>query len=311
MLLISYQRKVDISEPERQRGGCSSLALGLGQSIKFSRQVCRFLFIGEAAYLKIGGRAKMVKTRQAGQTRGARRWVSLLAWSSFGLGMTLAAGCSSTPVTSGPPPDPLFGVLVPPGMPQPTNTPKASDSSMPTTPQASNQGGVPATPASLSSSNTATLAGASWQGPLGRPLKMDDNNSSGPPFLPGQLTGRSKTQQVPGVLGPNPNPKVEQVPDIAPAVQPVTPTSSWQTPQMTQPAVQTANAVQPPSTEALSKQLQDRGVINQKQDVAPEGVRLTCYVSRGPGAGLRILEVTAADYASAAQAILKQLDATR
>lgn len=251
----------------------------------------------------------MVKSRQAGQTRWARRWVSRLAWGSLGLALTLASGCSSTPVASAPPADPLFGVMVPPGMPQPASAPKAADASAPTTPQAFNQGGVPTVPASMPSSNTATLAGTSWQGPLGRPLQIDDK---GPPFLPGSLTSGSKTQQVPAtpaVLGPNPNPKVEQVPDITPPVQPVTPTSSWQAPN--QPAVQTAATPQPASAAALSKQLEDRGVINQKQDTAPEGVRLTCYVSRGPGAGLRILEVTAADYTSAAQAILRQLDTTR
>jgi hypothetical protein len=254
----------------------------------------------------------MAKTGQAGQARGARRWISLLASGSLSLGMAVATGCSSTPMASGPPPDPLYGVMVPPGSPQPTNTPKAEGASVPPRPQAwNNPGGVPAIPASLSSTNPATLAGTSGQGPLGRPTPIADNNSSGPAFLPGQSTLGSKTQQVPDMLGPNPNPKVEQVPDIKPANQPVTPAGSWQMPQPNQPAVQSAAAVLPASAEILSKRLQERGVLDQKQEAVPEGVRLTCYLPRGPAGGLRILEVIAADYATAAQAILQQLDNSR
>src|SRR5436309_2711184 len=98
----------------------------------------------------------MAKTREAGQTRGARRGISLLAWGSLCLGMTLASGCSSTPIASAPPHDPLHGVLVPPGgLPQPTNTPKVDATSVPPAPQAFNQGGVQAVPASMASSNPA------------------------------------------------------------------------------------------------------------------------------------------------------------
>jgi hypothetical protein len=221
-------------------------------------------------------------------------------------------------MASGPPPDPLYGVMVPPGMPQPTNTPKADGASVPQRPQAwNNPGGVPAIPASLSSTNPATLAGMSGQGSLGRPTPIADHNSSGPPLVPGQAT-LSRTRQVPDMLGPNPNPKVEQVPDIKPANEPVTPAGSWQTAPSfpssslgTRPAVQSAAAVLPTSAEILSKRLQERGVLDQKQEAVPEGVRLTCYLSRGPAGGLRVLEVAAADYATAAQAILQQLDNSR
>ena len=230
------------------------------------------------------------------------RWLSLLGWGSIGLSLTLASGCSSAPIASGPPADPLHGVLVPPGLPQPTNTPRADAGGFPPAPQAYNQGGAQTFPASLSSSNPATLAATSWQGPLGRPLAIDDGNSTGPPFFPGQVS------RTPGPLGANPNPKVERVPDIAPPTQPVQPTGSWQSnPAPLQP---TAGA-QPANDEVLARQLQDAGVINQRQDTVPEGVRLTCYVSRGPGAGLRILEVTASDFAGAAQAILQQINGSR
>ena len=56
------------------------------------------------------------------------------------------------------------------------------------------------------------------------------------------------------------------------------------------------------------KTLQSRGVLQQKVDTVPEGVRLTCYIPRGPEGGLRALEVTAADYISAAQTMLQQLE---
>ena len=249
----------------------------------------------------------MVNLRQAGQ----RRWLSLLAYGSFGLATALTTGCSATPVATGPPPDPLYGVLVPPGMPQPTNTPKVEATPTTPTPQAYNPGSVPAFQASMNSSNPATLAATNWQGPLGRPLAIDDNNSFGPPFLPGQSTLGNRTQQVPGNPGfvaPNPNPKVESVPDLNPVNQSVTPTNSWQS---NQPIVQTGTTTQPTNAELLSKRLQERGVLDQKQELTSEGLHLTCYVSRGPGGGLRILEVTAADFATAAQAILQQLETGR
>ena len=231
-----------------------------------------------------------------------KRWLSLLGWGSVGLSLTLATGCSSAPIATGPPADPLYGVLVPPGLPQPTNTPRADAGTVPPAPLAYTPGGTPAFPALMSSSNPATLAGASWQGPLGRPLAIDDANSTGPPFLPGQV---AKSQEV---LGANANPKVERVPDITPPVQPVLPTGSWQTnPSVIQPT----SAGLAASDDALAKQLQDAGVINQRQDPVPDGVRLMCYVSRGPGEGLRIIEMTAVDYARAAQAILTQLNASR
>jgi hypothetical protein len=212
----------------------------------------------------------------------------LLAWGSLGLGMTLATGCSSTPMASAPPPDPLNGIMVPPGLPQPASAPKADAGAVAPAPQASNIGGVPALPTSFSSSNPATLAGQS------RPLEIPNDPGTGPPFLPG---GVNRIVQAPSVVGPNASPKVERVPDITP------PTGSVLTNQTVQPA----SANQLTGDDALKKQLEDRGVINQKQECVPEGVRLTCYVSRGEGLPLRIAEVIAADYAAAAQAILQQL----
>jgi hypothetical protein len=247
----------------------------------------------------------MAKKRETGQTAPARRWLSAVMAGSFGLGVTLFSGCSQTPVVNVPQQaDPLHGVLVPPGMPQPTSTPKAN---VGWNPAPSQQFGV----ADSTSTNNATLAGMTWQGPLGKPLAIDDSNRT---QAPGQLTTGGKTQQTPatpGFLAPNANPKVEPIPDAKPSNPPVTPTGAWQPLQANpQPTVQTVSNASAPSvsTDVLGKQLQDRGVINQKVDQVPEGVKLTCYVARPGGAGFRILEATAVDYTSAAQAIVQQLD---
>jgi hypothetical protein len=67
---------------------------------------------------------------------------------------------------------------------------------------------------------------------------------------------------------------------------------------------------QPTAAEILLKQLQDRGVVNQKQNLVPEGIHLTCVIPRENG-GLRTYVATGADYESAARAILQQIDAAR
>lgn len=243
----------------------------------------------------------MVKRQQSGQARSRRRWVSLLVSGSLGLAITLATGCSSTPIASTPAPDPLTGPIVPPGLPQPAAVSKADSARVTPVPQASKTGGVPALPTSFSSSNPATLAATSGQSPLGRPLALDDNYG-GPPFLP---TSANRAVQPSTALGVNPNPKVERVPDIAaPATQPNPPATAG---QAIPPAVQPVSGSQPTGDDALRKQLEDHGVINQKLTPIAGGVRLTCYVSRGPGLGLHSVEVTAVDFAAAAQAVLQQL----
>lgn len=231
----------------------------------------------------------MVKKQQAGQ---ARQWLPGVAW-----GVLFLAGCSH-PTNVSQPHDPLHGILAPPSLPRPTNSPNAGPTATPAVTQTNDASAVP------TSSNPATLAAMSWTGPAGRTLAIDD---SGPPFLPGQLTSGSRSQRP---LGPNPNPKVEQVPDVnpTPTAQPQSqgpPSSGFQ------PAAQPAPAAPVSADDSVSKQLQDRGVVNQKQDVVPDGIRLTCYLSRGLSGGLRILEVTATDYATAAKAILQQLDNSR
>jgi hypothetical protein len=232
----------------------------------------------------------------------------MAACGALGLTVTIATGCSQTPTTAQQSYDPLHGVRTPPGTLVPPTTPPATASVAQPPPLATSPGGVPALPTSSSSTNTATMAGSNWQGPLGQPFPINDPNAHAP-FLPGQTTTTTNSQPAPGMPAPNPNPKVQAVPDAVPSAPPaVTPIGNWQAPQNTQPVVQTAGAVPTPD---YAKQLQDRGVFNQKRDPAPEGVQLTCYVSRGPTGGVRILSVTAKDYATAAQAILRDLDQQR
>lgn len=247
----------------------------------------------------------MAGSRQTEQTRGAWRCKSLLHWSVLTLGALTLSGCmhASPTSTSQPKQDPLFGVTPPGNLPPAANPGPAPGP--PSQPQAFNPGGVPAIPKELSTTNMASVAGTSSPSSLGRPLAINDQITPARAGTPGQLTTDTKPQQTPvqpGFPAANLNPRVEQVPDVKPA-------GSWQTPQGATQAVQTAHAAPAVTAETLSRQLQERGVLNQKQDAVPEGIRLTCYVSRNGGAGLRVYEATASDYSAAAQAILKQLDA--
>jgi hypothetical protein len=209
--------------------------------------------------------------------------------------MTLTTGCSSTPTAQATIPDPLNGDRTPPGF-QPPPSPKADAGTITPVPTATNAGGVPALPASFTASNPATLAATSGQSPLGRPLAIDDNHG-GPPFLPGQ------TQKAAQPANSGLSPRVERVPDVG---APSPPPSTTFTPGNSS-AVQPVGGTQPTGDDLLRKQLEQKGVINQKLDRTANGVHLTCYISRGEGLPLRIAEVDAADYATAAQAILQNL----
>lgn len=248
----------------------------------------------------------MGTTGQTRQHRRAPRWQLLPAWGSLALTLTITTGCSPTSTTAQQSYDPLHGVRTPPGAVAPPNNPATGTASA-VPPPAPNLGSVPALPTSSSAANTATLAGTSGPNPLGQPFPINDPNGRAP-FLPAQATtSNAAPVPAPGAMTPNPNPKVEQVPDAVPNAPPaITPLGTWQPPQTAQPVVQTNAAVAPD----YAKQLQDRGVTNQKLDPAPGGVLLTCYVSNG-ASGVRILTVPAKDYAAAAQAMLRELDRPR
>lgn len=242
----------------------------------------------------------MATIRQAGQTG----FLTLMAAALF-----TVSGCSTTPTASTQNHDPLHGVLTPPSLPQPNSSPKTpgTPTSYPHSGQHSSQPNTP----DLISTNNATLAGMSST--LGRPLAIDNQGRA----LPGgQLTsGTWARPDQPQNPGYNPNPRVEQVPDAVPTVAKNSPAnwqSSWGSanPPAATPGAAPVAAAAPTLTETLTKQLQDRGVFNQKVESLPTGVHLTCYMSR-PNGGPRILEATAVDFATAAQGILQQIDANR
>ncbi len=231
----------------------------------------------------------MTTTKQSGQKRVAAGALAVLALALIGL-----SGCSGTPVVGGQHQhDPLVGNRTPPTIPQPTDAPKTAGTTT-SLPRTGNQQFAPIG-SDLTSTNNATLASASGS-TLGRPLALDDQGRAMAP------NGPAPTQNPYPPY--NPKPRVEKIPDAEPAQAKYTP-SSWQSDR---PAA--TNAIPATPTEALTRQLQERGVINQKIDQLSEGIHLTCYVSRGAG-GLRVLEVTAVDYTTAVQAILHQLDAGR
>jgi hypothetical protein len=213
-------------------------------------------------------------------------------------------GCSTTPTASNQQHDPLHGVLTPPALPQPSSAPKTPGTPTSFPKQHSHQSGG----TDLISTNNATLAGMS-SNTLGRPLAIDDQGRTIP--AGGQLTsGNWARPDQPQYPGYNPNPRVEKVPDAEPTIakSPASWQSSWGS--ANPPATPTPAATPAPTlTESLTKQLQDRGVINQKLDPLPTGVHLTCYAQAN--GKMRILEATAVDYATAAQAILQQLDVAR
>jgi hypothetical protein len=220
------------------------------------------------------------------------------------LAFTLA-GCSNTGTTVTQQHEPLLGVRTPPSsITTPTPAGHATTPSVPPTPQTFNPSQPPVIP---TSSNPASLAGTHWQGPLGRPLAMDDHNSTGPSFLPGQLTSTSRTPPAAdGYLPPNPNPKVEPVPDANPSPKSLAPTT-WQTQPDQTSTIKPTTALAPAGKDAILKELRDAGVVDQIVETTPEGLRLTCYVRRDAEGRLRILGATAADYPTAARAILQQL----
>jgi hypothetical protein len=258
-------------------------------SVKDSPLLGRCLFIGEPALHKIGRNVKMANRGEWRRKRG--RWI--IALTALTLSAPILTGCSSTPTTAQHHVDPLLGHCTPPGQPPlPNSVPKAVITSIPAPPQT---GGIPPLPNQSLASNPAALAGQSgFQVSLAKPLAIDDQ---GRPQAPGQLTARS---QPLGYVPPNPHPTVVAVPDV----NLTTPTGSWQIPPSNVPPALPTIA----PANALRQQLQARGVLNEKVDPVPEGIRLSCYLPRSDGQGLRLLEAEAADYATAAQAILRQLE---
>ena len=185
------------------------------------------------------------------------------------------AGCTSATnqVASS---DPLFGDVQPrvatptPVAPQQTQAPSAPP---------------PAT-SRLNSTNAALASAGPLQGARPTLAINDSRTPSTPPNTGSQLAANTKPTQ-PTVM---PLPKQDAPPTV------FAPTGKG---QPTTPA---------PANE-LELALKQRGVLFQKVDNVPQGVRFQCIVPSKQNRDVtRVFEATAPDYISAVRAVLKQID---
>ncbi|MSU77503.1 MAG: hypothetical protein EXS16_05325 [Gemmataceae bacterium] len=244
----------------------------------------------------------MSKDRQNRRKMMARQTCRSLVIGSIALTFAVFTGCSTSHNSSTQAGhDPLKGILAPPAaMPIP-NQQQAMTGTLVSPPQ----GGVPAIPTAFSGTNNAGLAAMSTQGPLGRPLAIDDDGKSRPTADWARQGQALQTPTMPGYPGASTTPRVERLRDNS-ATPPFTPIIGWQSQGSPLSTAQTANTS--PTNLPLDTQLKERGVHKQSVAQVPEGILLTCYLSRGPAGGIRILEATASDYLSAAQVILERLN---
>jgi hypothetical protein len=199
-----------------------------------------------------------------------------------GLGLS---GCSTHQLASNDKVgDPLLGQTQPPNVQQSTPT---QTGSLPPIPQ---HAGL-TTNAALAS-QTPTGQALAITGAEGWARKVD---SAAP-----APTGRGTAPTTPVS-----QPRVEAIPpDHNPTSATIQPTG-WTA--GSQPA-----AVALPTTDQIDKQLADHGVIGHNQENVPGGVRLTCVV-RSPSNpnSVQNYYTTAVDYPTAAQAIIREIEAQR
>jgi len=193
--------------------------------------------------------------------------------------LALSLGCAShsQTKTQG---DPLIGEIYPKGQgPTPQTTPNGPPGFAPSKTSSIAPPSSPTqslTPAALA---TTTLPG-------GRPLAITPKNFDP---VPGTLTSSTQIK--------TPEPLVVPIPKDTTTTG-LQPTASWNG--------------GPPSQNDIIAQLGKRGVLFQKQDNVPEGVRLTVVVPHPQQPGVtRVYEATAPDYPAAVQAILLQIDQSR
>jgi hypothetical protein len=187
--------------------------------------------------------------------------------------LVLAAGCNSTSNTKAKQ-DPLVGDIHPPANP---NNPFA-----PQPPANAHQNGVPPVPTTQGPVTNAALASIAGS----RPLAIGDATQAG-----------LRTAQPAGYVAPasTGRPRVVALPRD-PAAPPVLNTGSVAANQAT--------------TDVLQAQLRARGVLFQKVDAVPEGgIKFSCLVpSPSNPESHQFYEAIAADYPSAVQAVIVQID---
>ncbi len=220
----------------------------------------------------------------------ARRHPLWCAWLVVGLS---AAGCSHTS-TLAKPKDPLLEAPV---------APVPSDAGKPITPSSNvphSSAGVPPPPTTLAATNNASLAAGNLSLPGARPLAI--------PEQPAPLASTLKSSPIPAPADPavqNAPPQVFPVPADTggPSVKN---NGAW---APTSPAVVPASATSV-TTENFARLLAERGYVLQhlKQSSEPQGVHVICLASPNGSPEQSQFEVTAPDFDSAGQAILREAE---
>ena len=230
------------------------------------------------------------KPGKPGRTRKARQ---IIAWASLGLcaGLT-GTGCSMTSSMTAQAQekagDPLLGPSPPPA-------------NLPAQPAGNAEAWLAPI---LPSSGVATNATLASQTPPPRSLAIGDAPPGG--SWQRNIDGTSATSNVlKAPLTPASQPRVEPVPKdnsftAAPGQQ-IQAAGSW--------AASSPTPAAGPTLEQLKQALDARHVIGQQQENVPGGIHLRCVVTNPANpTSNQIYETTAADYVTAVQAIVQQID---
>jgi hypothetical protein len=280
----------------------------------------------------------MAKTSEAKKMEGRRRILVAGAFCALGLVLGLATGCQS-PSQSVASHDPLFGEKVPDkpfGVTGPPPPPMNRAGMAPSPPQAtaSKSAAAMLIPDPLTGGKqlaitdpvTTTQPTSGWQakdpqpggltgngGAPGVILKTPESTSLQPvppPIMPSSIPGQtSGLKPVPPPVMANALPgqasTLEHVPP--PVMSGVIPG-----PVTGLQPVPTVNLAGFSQTDDLKNSLAARGVIWQDQQQFDGGVRFRCRVAnpQNPNS-VRVYEATAADYPTAVQAVLNQIDTGR
>jgi hypothetical protein len=220
----------------------------------------------------------MYRPANPGKPRRASKIAILLAGALLGL-----TGCSHTQHAATTLGDPLLGPAPPPA--QSTSPLHA------TTPQGS---GLPPIPQNTGSNTNVGLASQ----PPAQSLAISQGTG-----WARQVDGAAKTTQATPVSS---QPKVQEVPKengiTAPTTLPTVKQTGWSA--ASQPTA--------PSTDELEQQLKSRGVLAHEQAPDGSGIRLTVVIANPTNPDAReTMWTTAADYATAVAAIVREIDAKR
>jgi hypothetical protein len=221
-------------------------------------------------------------TVKYGKRGGSRKLARILAWTMLG-----CAGCTGHQLASKDQPgDPLLGPAPPPSV-QPAATTQT--------------GGLAPIPQNTGLTTTAALAS---QTPAGQTLAIPNGDGwARKPDTQGTPAG-SRTPATPTSA-----PKVEAIPkETSATASPIQPTGMQ--PTAIQPTAWTSGSPTSaaPTADQIDKLLADHGVVGKDVQNVPGGVHVTCVVRTSPTTVVNH-ETTAVDYFTAAQAIIREIEA--